>query len=182
MRLLPEDAVLYTQTRIITGIKIYVLRCDNKECGASFYPHPWKQGNLRSNVVPDFAVTGIYFYSSKRLYTLPLLWYFRAEMVHGLAPEAAIKTWASQPQFGLTRSQQMDRFHFHAFVSHLVQVSPVRCGTCLIVPHRLTSFTNFSRNMELPSWPPCGSRFSAFCVDSGRCSFTLMATRSQQHR
>jgi hypothetical protein len=43
-------------------------------------------------------------------------------MEHGLAPEAAIKTWASQPQFGLSRSKQMDRHHFHAFVSHLVQV------------------------------------------------------------
>lgn len=55
LRLLPEDAELFTQTRIITGIKVWVLKCCNKDCGATFYPHPVQDGE---NVVEltDFAV------------------------------------------------------------------------------------------------------------------------------
>jgi len=44
MLLLPDDATLYTQTRIITGIKIHVLKCKSAQCGVTFYPHPWKHG------------------------------------------------------------------------------------------------------------------------------------------
>ena len=36
------DAVLYTQTRIIPGIKCWVSKCVG--CGAAYYPHPVDQG------------------------------------------------------------------------------------------------------------------------------------------
>jgi hypothetical protein len=51
--LLPEDAVLYTQTRAIAGIKIRIRQCDNKDCGARFYPNPWKLGQSVSRVDSD---------------------------------------------------------------------------------------------------------------------------------
>lgn len=37
-----DDAVLYTQTRIIQGIKCWVSKCES--CGATYYPHPVDQG------------------------------------------------------------------------------------------------------------------------------------------
>jgi hypothetical protein len=118
-KLTTTDAVLYTQTRIIEGIHCWVSKCES--CGALYYPHPVDQGTWCG----DFAFiecVGIYCYSSKRFYTLPLLWDWRAQMEHGLSPEGAIRAWASNPLFRLPRSQQSDRYHFHAFVSHLVQV------------------------------------------------------------
>lgn len=37
-----DDAVLYTQTRIIPGIKCWVSKCGS--CGATYLPHPVDQG------------------------------------------------------------------------------------------------------------------------------------------
>ena len=38
------DAVLYTQTRAIQGIKCWVSKC--VDCAAAYYPHPVDQGLL----------------------------------------------------------------------------------------------------------------------------------------
>jgi hypothetical protein len=121
---LRTDATLYTQTRIIPNIHCWVTKC--KKCGATYKPHPVDLG--KRNVSLAFLTSllllgaGIFCYSTKRFYTLPLLWYWRQELLHGLAPEGSIRTWASSPLFQLTRSAQHDRYHFHAFICHLVQV------------------------------------------------------------
>lgn len=85
-------------------------------------------------------------------------------MVHGLSPEAAIKTWASQPQFALTRSQLMDRHHFHAFIAHLVQVCA--CIVDRLVTRSQTDFVyEFLAKYGAPELSTV--RFPCFCVLCG---------------